>query len=656
MARCAQPGPTATREGPQRQRGANVTTRVETAGRATWAALSHLPARAKTSVLVAMDCCFWAVALVVATLLRFQLHEQRALTLDLLWAILVALAVHVVTGSFLLYARRWRVGSFEEITTLAATVAVTTAVLFAFAILVLHHRVPAGAVLAAGTFTLLLSAGARSGFRFIREQLLQRPRNAEGVILFGAGIAGQQLIDAMLLTPDSPYIPVGLLDDDPAKRNFRVRSLRVTGGRDRIAQVARRTDARILLIAIATADSELIRDVMERAAGSDLTVRVLPPLARVFSQHLSLSDIRPVTDADLLGRKAIDTNVESIAHYLSGRRVLVTGAGGSIGSELCAQIVRFSPETLIMLDRDESSLHRIQLSIERRALLDSRSLVLCDIRDAEALKHCFHEHRPEVVFHAAALKHLPLLEMWPAEALKTNVLGTLNVLEASEAFGVSTFLNISTDKAADPTSVLGYSKRAAERLTATFARRASGNYLSVRFGNVLGSRGSMLTTFRTQAKSGGPLTVTHPDVTRYFMTVEEAVQLVIQAGALGMDGEVLVLDMGEPVRVVDVARRLANECTPPTQIVFTGLRPGEKLHETLFATDEKAERRVHSLIWSTSATPLATAALPAVDIARSPDLCKTALAQLCGGPLPNTSTLSRNGDTTSLPSPQIELT
>ncbi len=275
---------------------------------------------------------------------------------------------------------------------------------------------------------------------------------------------------------------------------------------------------------------------------------MLPPVSELFGGQVGASDIRDVTTADLLGRHEIDTDLEAIAGYLTGKRVLVTGAGGSIGSELCRQIYRFAPARLIMLDRDESALHAVQLAIEGRALLDSPDLVLCDLRDRRAVQEVFTRTRPDVVFHAAALKHLPLLEQHPAEAVKTNVWATLDLLEITAEAGVERFVNISTDKAADPCSVLGYTKRITERLTSHFASEARGTYLSVRFGNVLGSRGSVLTVFQSQIERGGPLTVTDPDVTRYFMTIEEAVQLVIQAGAIGRDGEVLVLDMGKPVR------------------------------------------------------------------------------------------------------------
>ncbi len=286
---------------------------------------------------------------------------------------------------------------------------------------------------------------------------------------------------------------------------------------------------------------------------------MLPSTNQLLTDHVGIRDIRDINLTDVLGRNQLDTDIDAIAGYLTGRRILVTGAGGSIGSELCRQIHRFAPAELMMLDRDESALHAVQLSIHGRAMLDSDDVVLCDIRDARAVTDIFLNRRPEVVFHAAALKHLPMLEQYPAEAVKTNVIGTHNVLEAARLSRVERFVNISTDKAANPASVLGYSKRIAEGLTAAHASKVEGTNLSVRFGNVLGSRGSVLTSFAKQISAGGPVTVTDPDVTRYFMTIEEACQLVIQAAAIGRAGEALVLDMGEPIRIVDVARQLIRQ-------------------------------------------------------------------------------------------------
>jgi len=330
--------------------------------------------------------------------------------------------------------------------------------------------------------------------------------------------------------------------------------------------------------------------------GAGLRLLVLPPVQELIAGRVQLSDIREVDIADILGRHQIETNLREIAGYLTDRVVLVTGAGGSIGSELARQLHKFGPRELVLLDRDESGLHAVQLSIYGKGLLDTPDMVLCDIRDARAVDAVFARHRPDVVFHAAALKHLPMLEQYPEEGWKTNVLGTLNVLRAAQRSGCSHFVNISTDKAADPTSVLGRTKRLAERLTSWYGAHSLGTYLSVRFGNVLGSRGSMLHTFTTQIRAGGPVTVTHPDITRYFMTIPEACELTIQAAAIGSDGEVLVLDMGRPVKILDVAQRLVARSGRRVEIVFTGLRPGEKMHEVLFNADEEGERRSHPLI------------------------------------------------------------
>jgi FlaA1/EpsC-like NDP-sugar epimerase len=544
------------------------------------------------------DSIVWIAAIFAASFLRFRFDSVRAVTSGLLIAIAIAVIMQLGLGLLILYWRRWRLGSFEEIIALTATVGGVTVVLLILSVATSRYDLPVGVVLAASAFTLVLTAGSRCAWRLVREYRQHAGmRQGEDVIVFGMGQAGQQIVFTMLTIPDSPYRPVGLLDDDPVKRNLQLRHLRVSGGRTQLAKVAKRTQAVSVIIAIPSADSELIRELSDLADSVGLDVRVLPPVSRLFAQEVGVADIRPITDSDLLGRHAIDTEIELVAGYLSGRRVLVTGAGGSIGSELCRQIHKFAPSKLIMLDRDESGIHQTQLSIEGRAMLDSRSLAICDVRDAEALNAVFAEHRPEVVFHAAALKHLPLLEMWPAEAVKTNVLGTLNVLQVSVAFGVDRFVNISTDKAANPGSVLGYTKRIAERLTATVGGGApGGSYISVRFGNVLGSRGSVLTAFRAQIEAGGPVTVTDPEVTRYFMTVEEAVQLTVQAGALGSTGEVLVLDMGSPVRIADVAQRLIDGSDRSIRIVFTGLRPGEKLHEDLFGFGEVDVRPRHPLI------------------------------------------------------------
>lgn len=581
-------------------------------------------------VLVGVDAVLWAACLTELTALRFDMHFSRVDVARLVFVIAVAVTLQAALGHLTpLYRARWRIGSLEEVVVLAPTMLTVGAVITFVSVVPPVHMLPLSTVVASGAVTLLFAAGLRVWWRLNQERRLVPDTRAERTIIFGAGEAASQLVDGLLRNPDCGYTPVALLDDDPHKRNQRLRRLRVTGNRDDIAATAATYGAQSVIIAIPSAGSEVVREITGLAEAAGLEAKILPTVAQMLSFEVRPDDIRPVTPADLLGRRVISTEIEQIAGYLTGRRVLVTGAGGSIGSELCRQIHRYGPSSLIMLDRDESALHQVQLSIEGRALLDERTLVLCDIRDARALNEVFDEHRPEVVFHAAALKHLPMLEMWPEEAVKTNVMGTFNVLSTAERFGVDRFVNVSTDKAANPTSVLGYSKRLAERLTAEVARRATGTYLSVRFGNVLGSRGSVLTTFQAQIASGGPLTVTHPEVTRYFMMVEEAVELVIQAGAVGRDGQVLVLDMGQPVRIAEVAERMAADSPRPIEIVYTGLREGEKLDEELFGDGEVGERSVHPMITHVDVPPLAAIELGDLRRGASVEAFKVRLEELC---------------------------
>ncbi|GIE94089.1 dTDP-glucose 4,6-dehydratase [Paractinoplanes rishiriensis] len=573
-----------------------------------WAALRGRAARAGADVLAL------AVALLIATLLRHDGHVSHLNLTGLLALAAVGAVVQVAAGlHFGLYTGRWSYGCFEEIAALAKTAAVATPVIFVLDTL-LGRLAPRSAIIGSGLIALVLAAGVRYAVRLLRDQRLRpSPEQGSRVVVMGAGEGAAQVVRAMLRSPASPYVPVALLDDDPAKRSLRVMGVPVTGNRHALADVVRRFRADAVLIAIPSAGADLVRTLSDLARPLNVDVKVVPPVVELFGRSVSIDDIRPVSHADLLGRREISIDLAAVAGYLAGRRVLVTGAGGSIGSELCRQLARFQPARLVMLDRDESGLHAVQLSLDGRGLLDDRNLVVADIRDQQRLDEVFREHRPQVVFHAAALKHLPLLEMHPAEALKTNVLGTYQILQTALRHGVDRLVNISTDKAAEPVSVLGYSKRITERLTAAADTAVAGTYCSVRFGNVLGSRGSVLTAFAAQVAAGGPLAVTDPEVSRFFMTVQEAVRLVIQAGALDSAGEVLVLDMGEPVRIADVAHRIAAEADRHIQVVYTGLRAGEKLHEVLLGPGEVDRRPNHPLISQVPVPPLDGAVLSLAD-------------------------------------------
>ncbi|MFP5322543.1 MAG: polysaccharide biosynthesis protein [Acidimicrobiia bacterium] len=539
-----------------------------------------------------------AIGVVSALAVRFDF--------DLSWvqwahaAAFVAMAIALQLGLGMLqglYLGVARFGSFDEVGGVARSVVTGTALAAFLNRFALDRLVPVSVSLAYGLVALVLMCAMRYLWRLELERR-RRPdvATAQKVVVYGAGEGGHQIITAMLRNPDSRYYPAALLDDDPQKANLRISNVQVEGPLHALCGVAEKVGADAMIIAIPSADPELVRRADRAARECGLQLLILPAVDELLGNHLRVSDIRPVTEEDLLGRGHVDTDIESIAGYLTGKRVLVTGAGGSIGSELCRQIHRFAPEELIMLDRDESLLHAVQLSIDGRGQLDTRALVVADIRDQARLCEVFDEWKPHVVFHAAALKHVPLLEMHPDEGYKTNVLGTQNLLDCAADHGVERFVNISTDKAADPVNVLGKTKREAEFRTAAKAAMADGTYLSVRFGNVLGSRGSVLTAFREQIARGGPVTVTHPDVTRYFMTVSEAVQLVIQAGAIGGNGEVLILDMGEPVKIADIAGRMVDADGGGIDIVYTGLREGEKLHEVLLAENETGRPGPHLLI------------------------------------------------------------
>ncbi len=563
-----------------------------------------------------VDAAVVIIAAYAATWLRYDLDFDQFFTMALVQFALVAALVHVITG---VLAGPYRIGhqrgSFEETASIGLTVVFDAGVL---AVLVLatpwFDLVPRSLALLVPTLALVGMFTLRFVVRSYRWGRTAAVENAEKVIVFGAGDAGRRLVRDLRRDISATYVPMCLLDDDPRKRHLKIDGVPVRGGRGRLRELVDSTCATSLVIAIPSANTELVRDLRVLAAEAGLNVLILPTLSDLMGHNPRKTDLRRVNLEDLLGRRQVVLDEGAIAESITGKTVLVTGAGGSIGSELARQISRFGPKKLILLDRDESALHGVQMSITGRALLDDGTLALVDIRDLDGLRAVFARERPQMVFHAAALKHLTLLEQYPLEGWKTNVLGTLNVLQAAHECDVETFVNISTDKAANPTCVLGYSKRIAERLTADFADLGVGRYVSVRFGNVLGSRGSVITAFTAQIERGGPITVTDPDVERYFMLIPEASQLVLQASAIGRDGHVMVLDMGTPVKIVDVAKTLIElSGERGVDIVYTGLRPGEKLTEELFTPGEDIRRSTHPLVDYVDVPPVSTASILTAD-------------------------------------------
>ncbi len=562
-----------------------------------------------------IDVASWYAALGSAMLLRAEFDVTTVPWLSVLALSTFAGLLQVTVGvARRLYRGRFAYGSFDEVRGVSEVVLITGAAIEMLVLLSSPRVVPASRPLVATGLALILMLGVRYTVRLVRENGQQPADTAEPVIVFGAGEAGHQLIRWIQTNPDSPYRVVGILDDDPGLQHRQISGLRIGGGRDALAATAASTGATTIVAALPSATSAVLRELNTAATELGLRVKVLPPLADLAGSSAGVFDVRDINEEDLLGRAAVHTDLTEIGEFLHGRRVLITGAGGSIGSELARQVHAFGPAALGLLDRDENGLHATQLSIQHRALLDDEFTILGCIRDECRMREVFMAFEPDIVFHAAALKHLPLLEKYPAEATKTNVYGTLNVLRAAQESGVTVFVNISTDKAADPVSVLGYSKRITERLTSAVGSESTGTYVSVRFGNVLGSHGSVLHSFAAQISDGGPVTVTHPDVTRFFMTIPEAVQLLLQAAAIGEDGEVLVLDMGEPVRIADVAKYLIAQSGQNLRMLFTGLRPGEKLEEDLFATGENDVRPNHPLVSQVPVAPLWPSMLDRLDV------------------------------------------
>ncbi len=527
----------------------------------------------------------------------------------------VAPLVRVATyAAFHLYRRLWRYASVPELK--AIVVAGLVGSLFIWVIdwwimpLIRSGHTSSRSVLA---IECVLSIGAAGAVRVIY-RLLQRRMSQddarrlkafvdrpERVLVVGAGDAGVMILRETLANPHLGLSVVGFVDDDSDKRGITLQGVRVYGGRDDIPELGKRLSVDQVIIAMPTAPGKAIRAVRAICDRAGLRAMTVPGIYELLGGQVSVRQVREVRIEDLLRRDPVQTDPGQVNALLRGRRVLVTGAGGSIGSELCRQIAGCEPARLVLLGHGENSIYAISNELRLRYPRLPVSGVIADVRQEPRLASVFAEHRPEVVFHAAAHKHVPLMEANIAEAVTNNVGGTLNVVAMAERFGCDQFVLISTDKAVNPTSVMGVTKRIAEIIVQDAARRSGRRFVVVRFGNVLGSRGSVVPLFQEQIARGGPVTITHQDMTRFFMTIPEASQLVLQAAAIGTGGEVFVLDMGEPVAIIDLARDLIAlsglQEGRDIDIVVTGLRPGEKLYEELFREDEERSPTVHARIF-----------------------------------------------------------
>lgn len=511
------------------------------------------------------------------------------------------------------YSRYWRYASVDELILLSSSVTLTALVVGAIALVVSEVSHLVTVPRSVPVVFLFLALGATAGPRMFtrllwRADVLRRKGTGEiksgvtRILIMGAGSAGSMMIRELRENPQLNMEVVGFVDDDPLKLDVRIHGVPVLGSHHEIPRLVMEHNITQVIIAMPTAPGKTIRKIVELCERVGVQTKSMPGIYELLDGKVHVNQLRDVQIEDLLRRKPVRTDIAAVASLLKGRRVLVTGGGGSIGSELCRQVLRCEPAELIILGHGENSVFVIENELRKLLPAGTKlSSVIADIRFAERIQAVFERFNPEIVFHAAAHKHVPLMEANPAEAITNNVLGTRNLLNAALLTDVQHFVMISTDKAVNPTSVMGASKRVAELLVHQAARRSGRPFVAVRFGNVLGSRGSVVLTFKQQIAAGGPVTVTHPDMVRFFMTIPEAVQLVLQAATIGKGGEVFTLDMGEPVKIVDLARDMIElsglEVGRDIDIVFNGMRPGEKLYEELFIAGEDYERTFHEKIF-----------------------------------------------------------
>jgi FlaA1/EpsC-like NDP-sugar epimerase len=539
-------------------------------------------------------------------------YYQTLLSRTILVVIAIKLAVFVAFG---FYNRWWRYVSTRDMWSAARGVVVASLVAYVtvyFAQPVNHLRLPRSVAV----MDLLLTLAFVAGTRLLARSLMEHPRpgslmtRGRKVIVVGAGDAGQLVIREIQRSSRLQYTPIGVVDDDPRKKNLRVHGVRVLGRIDDLPRLLREHKPDEVLIAIPSGSGPIRQRIVDAARAEGIAVKTLPALHELISGETELARrLRPVQVEDVLGRQPVEVDLVQIASYLSGETVLVTGAGGSIGSELCRQIARVGAGRLILVDNSEAALFAIE-----RELVDERGYpaavpILGDVKHRAKMREVFERYEPAVVFHAAAYKHVPLLEANPVEAVRNNVLATRTIAEIAVEAGAKRFVYVSTDKAANPKNVLGQSKAVGEWICEAYGLREDldTRFVAVRFGNVLASSGSVIPTFRKQIERGGPVTVTHPDMTRYFMTIPEAVSLIVQAGAIGGRGQVFVLDMGDPVSILELAKnmiRLSGKDEAEIAIKFVGARAGEKLHEELWGDGEEVQPTAHPKIRRSTREPI----------------------------------------------------
>jgi len=551
---------------------------------------------------------------VLALALRVNLPWSQQFSLGILYYLAFSFPIKIlVFYLFGFYKRLWRYASVDAIISILWGVGFATVFLTGVVFLLLgfgwleNVSLPRSIPIIDGMLTLIVIGGTRFSLRMVQYQARGRHGEEGGkrVLIAGAGDAGEMVAREMRTSKHIHETLVGLVDDDPVKIGSILHNVPVIGAMDEIPRIVEKYKIDEIIIAMPTAPGDVIRKIVSLAEQSGIIPRTLPGIFELISGDVTVNQLREVQVGDLLRRETVDFGEDWVKNLIRGKRVLVTGAGGSIGSEICNQISLYDPDKLFALGHGENSLFLLPSKIrswsdqEKKEKLD---IIIADVRDQERISHIFNRIKPDIVFHAAAHKHVPLMEQNLEDAITNNIQGTINILSLSKAHGVERFVYISTDKAVEPINVMGMTKRVGEILVSQAAAEISKPYVSVRFGNVLGSRGSVVPFFKKQIASGGPVTITHPDVERFFMTIPEAVQLVLQASALGTANEIFVLDMGEQIKIKELATELIQlsglEVGKDIEIVYTGLRPGEKLSETLFGKQEKPQQTDHEKIRS----------------------------------------------------------
>jgi FlaA1/EpsC-like NDP-sugar epimerase len=577
----------------------------------------------KTNLLILFDAILINISLISAYLLRFDGNYKSIpenFVQNFLYLAVVATVVKLVFfAAFRLYKSLWKYAGVYELASVVAAAFISNMIMSSY-VLVAHSNLPNYLEEFSFLFTralaprsifvitffidIFLVGGVRFAYRVLRRITkgeLMHLKNAKRALIIGGGDAGAIIIKEMRNHPDLKYVPAAVIDDNELKMGMKLNGVPIVGGREKIVQAVEKYSIDEIIIAIPSAAKKNINDIYNECSKTDCKVKILPSVSDLIDESVAIQKIRDVDIEDLLGRDPIKLESDEIDTYIKDHVVLVTGGGGSIGSELCRQIASFGPKQLIILDNYENNLYEIQNELLYKHPDLNLVSIIANIREKPRLEYLFMKYRPQVVFHAAAHKHVPLMEGNPTEAVKNNVFGTMNVAECSDRFGVKRFVLISTDKAVNPTNIMGATKRIAEMIIQAINKYSKTEYVAVRFGNVLGSNGSVIPLFKKQIEQGGPVTVTHPEVIRYFMTIPEAVQLVLQAGAMANGGEIFVLDMGEPVKICDLARNLIKlsgfEPDEDIEIVFTGLRPGEKLYEELLMAEEGLKATKHDKIF-----------------------------------------------------------